>query len=92
MTETPTEGVYPHHSIWNKETYLIKDSVFYLHYYGNSQQAKARLYLPKEKKFTLEVIDAWNMTITPVEGIFKGMVEIPLPGRPYMAVRAIAIE
>jgi hypothetical protein len=92
MTETPTEGVYPHHSVWNKETYLIKDSAFYLYYYGNSQQAKARLYLPKERKFTLEVIDAWNMTIAPVEGEFSGMTEIPLPGVPYIAVRAIAVE
>ncbi|MBN1791255.1 MAG: DUF5060 domain-containing protein [Bacteroidales bacterium] len=91
MTETPTEGVYPHHSIWNKETYLIKDNEFYLHYYGNSQQAKARLQLPEKVKFTLEVIDAWNMTITPVPGEFSGLTEIPLPGRPYMAVRARSI-
>jgi hypothetical protein len=91
MTETPVEGVYPHHSIWNKETYLIKDNEFYLHYYGNSQQAKARLYLPKNIKFRLEVIDAWNMTVTPVNGVFSGLTEIPLPERPYIAVRAKVI-
>ena len=92
MTETPLEGVYPHHSLWNKETYLIKDNEFYLHYYGNSQQAMARINLPKDKKFRLEVIDAWNMTITPVEGEFSGRAEIPLPGIPYIAVRASAIK
>ncbi|HJZ39543.1 MAG TPA: DUF5060 domain-containing protein [Bacteroidales bacterium] len=91
MTETPTEGVYPLHSIWNKETYLIKDNEFYLHYYGNSQQAKARIFLPKDITFTLEIIDAWNMTVTPVPGEFSGMTEIPLPGIPYMAVRARSI-
>jgi hypothetical protein len=92
MKEAPVEGVYPHHSIWNKETYLIKDNEFYLHYYGNSQQAKARLYLPEKVKFSLEIIDAWNMTITPVSGEFSGLTEIPLPGIPYIAVRASAID
>lgn len=92
MTETPTEGVYPHHSLWNKETYLIKDNEFYLHYYGNSQQAMAVINLPKDKKFRLEVIDAWNMTISPVEGEFSGRAEIPLPGIPYIAVRATVIK
>ena len=92
MTETPLEGVYPFHNIWNKETYLIKDNEFYLHYYGNSQQAKARFYLPKGVKFRLEIIDAWNMTVKAVEGEFSGMIEIPLPGKPYIAVRAIKIK
>ena len=92
MTETPAEGVYPFHNTWNKETYLIKEKEFYLYYYGNSQQAKARLYLPKDVKFRLEVIDAWNMTVTPVNGEFSGMTEIPLPGKPYIAVSAIKVK
>jgi hypothetical protein len=92
MSETPTEGVYPFHNIWNKETYLIKDKEFYLHYFGNSQQAKARLYLPEDVKFRLEVIDAWNMTVTLVEGEYCGMTEIPLPGKPYIAVRAVKLK
>lgn len=92
MTETPVDGVYPFHNVWNKETYLIKDNEFYLYYYGNSQQAKARIYLPKNIRFRLEVIDAWNMTVTPVEGEFNGMTEISLPATPYVAVRARAIK
>lgn len=92
MAETPPEGVHPFHNIWNKETYLLKENEFYLYYYGNSQQAKARIYLPKNIKFRLEVIDVWNMVITPVQGEFSGMAEIPLPGRPLIAVRAWAIK
>jgi hypothetical protein len=92
MTETPGEGVYPFHNVWNKETYLIKDGEYYLYYYGNSQQARARLFLPKDIKFRIEVIDAWNMTITPLDGEFSGMIEIALPGKPYIAVRAIRIK
>ena len=92
MTESPVEGVYPFHNIWNKETYLIKDNEFYLYYYGNSQQAKARIYLPKDVKFSLEIIDAWNMTVNQVPGEFSGMNEIPLPGKPYIALRAIKVK
>ncbi|NMC38087.1 MAG: DUF5060 domain-containing protein [Bacteroidales bacterium] len=88
MTEGPVEGVYPFHNLWNKETYLIRDKEYYLYYYGNSQQARARLNLPKDVKFRLEIIDAWNMTITPLDGEFSGLAEIELPGIPYIAVRA----
>jgi len=91
MTETPMDGVRPFHSKWNKETYLIKDNDYYLYYYGNSQQAAARFLLPREYQFRLEIIDAWNMTIIPLDGQFSGRVEIPLPGLPYIAVRAIRI-
>lgn len=92
MTEAPVEGVYPFHNKWNKETFLIKDKEYYLYYYGNSQQAMARINLPKDVRFKLEVIDAWNMTVTPVEGEFSGRTEIPLPGKPYYAVRARAVK
>ena len=50
-------------------------------------------------RFTVEVIDTWNMTISPLEGVFeikkrdnycfadKDGRSVPLPGRPYIAVR-----
>ena len=92
MEEGPTEGLIPFHNTWNKETYLFKEGEYYLFYYGNSQQAMARIYLPDEVKFRLEVIDAWNMTVTPILGEYSGRTEIPLSGRPYMAVRARKID
>ena len=50
-------------------------------------------------KFTAEVLDTWNMTVTPVPGTFtlvkkdgyfhadKDSRSIPLLGKPYVAVR-----
>ena len=50
-------------------------------------------------KFAAEVLDTWNMAITPVPGTFKLIKQteyflvdkdgrrIELPGRPYMAIR-----
>jgi hypothetical protein len=50
-------------------------------------------------KFKAEILDTWNMTITPVEGVFtlsrkmdyaygdKDSKSIALPAKPYMAIR-----
>lgn len=55
--------------------------------------------LAEGMKFKAEVIDTWNMLVTPVEGTFeirkrdnysfadKDGRSIALPGRPYMALR-----
>jgi hypothetical protein len=89
MNDRPADSVYPLHNLWNKEMQLIKDKEYYLIYYGNSQQKSARLNLPKDVKFDLELIDTWNMTIKKIDGVYSGTVEIKLPGTLWMAVRAI---
>ena len=52
--------------------------------------------------FHVEILDTWNMTVTPVDGTFKivkdatyryhaeGLPKIKLPGKPYMALRITA--
>ena len=92
MNDRPADGVYPLHNLWNKEMQLIKDKDYYLFYYGNAQQKSARLNLPKDVKFRLELIDTWNMTITQIDSIYSGSVEIKLPGTLWMAVRAIKVN
>ena len=54
-------------------------------------------------KFRADVIDTWNMTITPVDKTFELQVmdnysfgdkqqqKISLPGKPYMALRIIRV-
>ncbi len=93
MEDAPTRGLIPFHNEWNKQTYVFtQDGSYFLHYYKNHQQASARLKLPDDKQFKVEVIDAWNMTVSPQDGTFSGEVFIPLPQRPYMAVRAVALK
>jgi hypothetical protein len=93
MEDAPATGLIPFHDDWNKKTYLFtEDRSYFLHYYQNHQQASAKLRLPDDKRFKVDVIDAWNMTVVPQEGVFSGEVLVPLPQRPYMAVRATAIE
>ncbi|MDX2197332.1 MAG: DUF5060 domain-containing protein [Cytophagales bacterium] len=92
MADAPTTGLTPLHTVWNKETYLYKDKDYVLYYIGNSQQSGARLYLSDKANYKVEIIDVWNMTITQAQGTFTGNVEVPLPGKPYIAVRAVKIK
>ncbi len=82
---------------------------YYLVYFGREAPREWAFELPPEglaegRTFRAEVVDTWNMTVEPVEGLFvleaadeyrfadaSGRV-IPLPGRPYIAVRITAAE
>lgn len=63
-----------------------------LYYIGYEQPASRTFILPEDKKYTLEVIDTWNMTIEKLEGEFSGRFRIRLPQRPYMAVRCTLVK
>jgi hypothetical protein len=77
---------------------------YYLVYFGKEQPVEWRFELPNRglgagTQFQVEIIDAWEMTITPVEGVFeveprdryrcvsRGNRTIRLPGKPYIALR-----
>jgi len=90
MKEAPAQGLTPLHTEWNKETYLFKGDEYFLHYYGNSQQASAILKLSEDKNYSVEIIDAWEMTLEKLEKQYSGTTEIDLPQKPYMAIRVIA--
>jgi len=93
MEEAPRPDLVPFHNDWNKNTYLYTpDEDYYLFYYGNSQQRAALLPLPEGRAYRVEIIDAWNMTIETLEGTYHTDERIPLPGHPYMAIRARAVE
>jgi hypothetical protein len=38
-------------------------------------------------KFQADVIDPWNMKVTPIEGTHQGKIQLKLPGKPYLAVQ-----
>ena len=109
LDDAPAEGIEPIDK-WQNPEYGGKPSEYYLVYLGNQTPASWEFKLPKPPqgkgqppadgmKFTAEVLDTWNMTVTPVEGIFtlkkkdgyfyadKDGRAITLPGKPYMAIR-----
>ena len=59
----------------------------YLYFFDYHEPAEYEFPLPQDAKFTAEIIDPWEMTITPVAGTFSGNSKLTLPGKPYMAAR-----
>lgn len=59
-----------------------------IHYYGFNRPC-CRFFHP-DKPVRVEVIDTWNMTVTPV-GRYSGDFTVELPSKPYMAIRLIPV-
>ena len=81
-----------------------KAGEYYLIYFGKEQPTEFLFELPRERlvagmKFKVEILDTWNMTVTPVENTFTivadttyryhadGQKTVKLPGKPYLALR-----
>jgi len=64
-----------------------KAGEYYLTYFGTRRPARTTFRVPEGGRYSVEVIDTWEMTVTPLEGTFAGRFAVELPGRPYMAVR-----
>ncbi|HOP98559.1 MAG TPA: DUF5060 domain-containing protein [Verrucomicrobiota bacterium] len=81
-----------------------RSGVYYLKYFGWAAPTNWTFELPREglqegMQFRVDVIDTWNMTITPVDGVFTlkrkdrySFVDgngraVKLPGKPGIAVR-----
>ena len=109
LDDAPANGIEPIDK-WQEPQYGGRAPDYYLVYLGKQTPAHWKFKLPKPPlakgqpavegmKFTAEVLDTWNMTVTPMPGVFtlkridnyfygdKEGRDIPLPGRPYMAIR-----
>ena len=66
----------------------VEDQVF-LQYFGDACTICGQITLPESGTYRVDVIDVWNMTRkTVLEGVF-GNVNVPLPGKPGMAVLSV---
>lgn len=72
--------------MWDS-TGLCDGQRWFLYYYGFEQILYRNYQLPQGHRYRIELIDTWNMTITPLEGIYEKKIRIRLGGQPYMAVR-----
>jgi len=60
---------------------------YLLYYTSFMRPAVADLRLPPGE-WALDVLDTWAMTTAPLPGRFSGVATVPLPGTPYVAIRA----
>ncbi len=66
---------------------LHKDENWFLYYYGFFRPMYRNYTLPEGKKYKIELIDTWNMTVEELPGEFEGKIRIKMGARQYMAVR-----
>jgi hypothetical protein len=78
------------HWTWNGKAIGKKDE-YYLLYFG-SHQPDRWTFETDTGKFKVDIINPWEMTFTPVEGVFEGKFEIKLPSKPYLSVRVQKIN
>ena len=113
LADSPPEGIDPIDK-WQNPEYGGQPSKYYLVYFGKDTPTNWDFLLPKPPqgkgqppadgmKFTADILDTWNMTITPA-GTFtltkkdayflkdKDGRSIALPGRQYMAIRLKRVE
>jgi hypothetical protein len=99
----PASGIEPIDK-WQDDRTAGQAGEFYLVYLGRERSAEWVFELPRAglkggMRFTVEVLDTWEMTATPVRGEFviradsgyryrsEGERAVKLPGKPYMALR-----
>lgn len=114
LAEAPPEGIEPIDR-WQNPEYGGHAPDYYLVYLGRQTPAKWEFKIPKATQengrapaegmnYSAEVLDTWNMTVTPVDGVFtlkrmdayffadKDARAIPLPGKPYIAIRIKRVD
>jgi hypothetical protein len=106
LHDAPAEGIEPIDK-WQHPEYGGRAPDYYLVYLGKQTPTRWEFRIPKQgrdrlpepMKFSAEILDTWNMTVTPVPGTFtlaakmdylipdKDGRSIDLPGKPYLAIR-----
>jgi len=64
----------------------------YLFYFGNRQPAAFDFRAQDDRPYRLEIINPWEMTVTPLADPVRRGTRVPLSGKPYMAVRAWCVR
>ncbi len=67
--------------------FVCKPGSYYLYFFDLHQPAEYEFKLTEGVPYRADVIDIWNMTITPIAGAWRGSFTLPLPGKPFQAVR-----
>ncbi len=109
LADAPPEGIEPIDR-WQHPEYGGQAPDYYLIYLGKQSPSNWEFKLPKPPqgkgrppadgmRFTVQILDTWNMTVTSVPGEFvlkkldnyfyadKNGRSVPLPGKPYQAIR-----
>lgn len=80
----PVEGLTP---LTDKYPAAAVPGRYYLYYFDSHQPGRWEFDLPEGASYTADVIDPWEMTVTPITGAYHGKFTLQLPSKPNLAVR-----
>lgn len=80
------EKLYHTMSEYNYEGHVGED--VFINYYGMDRHSRVSLRLPQEKKYTIEVLDTWNMTREVIATGQSGFCQVRVPEKQWLAVVA----
>jgi hypothetical protein len=81
----------PDNWIWSRMSGVQREDEWLI-YLGTHQPIAWNRELPKSGRYTVDVIDPWEMTVKRLPGPFTAPFQIPLPGKPYLAIRVRTAE
>jgi hypothetical protein len=85
LEDSPESGLVPLPN--QKYPVVAREGEYYLYYFDLHQPAELEFDLAKGVKYQADIIDPWEMTITPAPGAYEGKFTLKLPGKPDQAVR-----
>jgi hypothetical protein len=108
VEQGPPEGIDPIDQYY-QASLAGKAGEYYLTYFGKEPIKNWPFTLPRDgleadMRFKVDIIDTWNMSITPVDRVYeieradrytfrdKDRQVVSLPGKPYMALRIQRLE
>jgi hypothetical protein len=108
LETAPAEGVEPIDK-WQYANIAGKAGQYYLVYFGKEQPTRWKFFLPRHEladgvQFKIELLDTWNMSVSPVDWTATVRAEseyiyvdnegreVSLPGKPWMALRITRLE
>jgi len=86
LAQTPGGYLEPLPSAWDVPTAGIRHE-YEISYFGFNQPSYRRFVLPAGRRYEVDIIDTWNMTVETLDGTVEGRFKVELPGRQFMAVR-----
>ncbi|MBO0791787.1 MAG: DUF5060 domain-containing protein [Ktedonobacteraceae bacterium] len=89
LEDSPTSGLNPIDGVVSYRGGFPcagQEHAYYLAYFGQHQPARIPVNVPEGEQYRGEIIDTWQMTITPLtEPVVRGTI-VKLPGKPHHAL------
>ena len=70
----------------------MEEDELFVWYFGSTQSAAQDIVLPSRHGYQIEIVDTWSMERRILDGEYQGVCEVPLEGKPGMAVFARKIR